>query len=148
MAPDRPTWLTTYFEAWSSHDPERVASCTTEDVVMDDKALGERVVGHDAVRAMVTAMTQEFSTDFRMDPGELVVTTDGTWAAEWVLSGTNDREDRQRGLPATGRRFRIEGLSIGRLRDGRIAEERLYWNLAGYLQQVGLMPAAPAPATA
>src|SRR5688572_16380110 len=29
------------------------------------------------------------------------------------MSGTNDREDETRGLPNTGRPFRIQGLSIG-----------------------------------
>jgi hypothetical protein len=60
--------------------------------------------------------------------------------------GTNDREDRTRGLPNTGRAFRIQGLSIGRLRNGKVAEEHLYWNMVDYLTQVGLMPEAPAPA--
>ncbi len=60
--------------------------------------------------------------------------------------GTNDREDKTRGLPNTGRAFRIQGLSIGRLRNGKVAEEHLYWNMVDYLTQVGLMPEAPVPA--
>jgi limonene-1,2-epoxide hydrolase len=34
----------------------------------------------------------------------------------------------------------VPGVSVGRVRDGRIVENRDYWNLADYLQQVGLMP--------
>jgi steroid delta-isomerase-like uncharacterized protein len=145
--PAIPNWLPTYLEAWNSHDPDRLAACMTEDVVFDDKALGERMEGADAIRAMVVDMTEHLSSDFRLDMGDLVVATDGTWAAEWTMTGTNDKEDTARGMPNTGRPFRIQGLSIGRVRDGKIAEEHLYWNMAEYLGQVGLMPEAPAPAT-
>ena len=48
--------------------------------------------------------------------------------------------DPEHGLPATGRSYRVPGVSVGRVRDGRIVENRDYWNLADYLQQVGLMP--------
>jgi hypothetical protein len=92
---------------------------------------------------MIVDMTESFSTDFRLEAGELIVSSGETWAAEWRMTGTNDREDKAHGLPSTGRPFRIQGLSIGRLRDGKVAEERLYWNLAEYLGQLGLMPGAP-----
>ena len=56
------------------------------------------------------------------------------------MSGTNDGADPQHGLPATGHRFEIPGVTIGRMRDGKIAENKDYYNLAGYLMQVGLIP--------
>ena len=65
-------------------------------------------------------------------------------ASEWTMTGTNDGADPQTGLPATGQRFRIAGVTVARMRDDQVAESRVYWNLADYLQQVGLMPA---PAT-
>ena len=143
-----PSWMQAYVEAWNSHDPARVLGCMTDDVVFDDKGLGERLEGPGAVRDSLADMTDSFSSDFRLDLGDLRVATDEIWAAEWTMSGTNDREDKARGLPNTGRQFRIQGLSIGRVRDGKVAEEHLYWNMADYLTQVGLMPEAPAPATA
>jgi hypothetical protein len=35
------------------------------------------------------------------------------------------------------------------MRDGKVVEQRDYWNMAGFLVQVGLMPApqGPAPTT-
>lgn len=141
-----PTWLQTYIEAYNSHDPAKVLACMTEDVLIDDKGIGERMDGTDAVRTMVADMAEKFSSDYRFDLGELIFATDEMFAAEWAMTGTNDREDTARGLPNTGRPYRIQGLSIGRLRDGKVAEEHLYWNMADYLTQVGLMPAAPAPA--
>ncbi|MGY1693996.1 MULTISPECIES: ester cyclase [unclassified Geodermatophilus] len=142
-----PTWMRIYVEAWNSHDPAKVLACMTEDVLRDDKGLGERLEGADAVRQSIVDTAENFSSDYRIDLGELILATDAMYAAEWTMSGTNDREDKARGLPNTGRQFRIQGLSIGRLRDGKVAEERLYYNMADYLTQIGLMPQAPAPAT-
>ena len=142
-----PQWLLDYVQAWNTHDPAAVLGFMTEDVVFNDRALGERVTGTAAVRDTINEMVATFSSDFQLEAGELSVVTDGTFAAEWTMSGSNDRADPRRGLPNTGRPFRIDGLSIGRLRDGKIAEERLYWNMAAYLVQVGLIP-APEPAVA
>jgi steroid delta-isomerase-like uncharacterized protein len=138
-----PAWLTTYIDAWNSHDPERLLACMTDDAVVDDRALGERMDGPDAIRAMVVDMHEHMSTNFRLETGEMVVATDDTWAAEWTMTGTNDRADEARGFPRTGREFAVHGLSIGRLRDGKVAEDRVYWNMVEYLTQVGLMPEAP-----
>jgi steroid delta-isomerase-like uncharacterized protein len=141
-----PSWMLAYLDAWNSHDPEKVLACMTDDVVFDDKGLGERLEGTAEVRAMLEALTETMSSDYRLDWGDLVVGTDDLWAGEWTMWGTNDREDKTRGLPNTGRAFRIQGLSIGRLRNGKVAEEHLYWNMVDCLTQVGLMPEAPAPA--
>jgi steroid delta-isomerase-like uncharacterized protein len=141
-----PAWLTTYIDAWNSHDPGKLLGCMTDDAVVDDRVLGERWQGREAIAAMLLDMDEHMSSDFRMDTGELVVATDDTWAAEWTMSGTNDRADEARGFPRTGRTFAVHGLSIGRLRNGKVAEDRIYWNLAEYLTQVGLMPEGPASA--
>jgi steroid delta-isomerase-like uncharacterized protein len=142
-----PGWMQDYLDAWNSHDPAKVLACMTDDVVFDEKGIGERLEGKDAVRAMLVDLTESMSSDYRLDWGDLIISTDDLWAAEWTMSGTNDREDKARGVPNTGRPFRIQGLSIGRQRDGQVTEEHLYWNLADYLTQIGVLPAAPAPAT-
>ena len=60
------------------------------------------------------------------------------YAAEWTMSGvhTGDRP----GLPATMKPFRISGANVGEVRDGRIARVSVYWNMAEFLVQVGIMP--------
>ena len=135
----RVTWMRSYTDAWNAHDVAAVLALMTDDVVWIDTTLGERVVGAAAVREFLDTMETTLSTDYRMELGQGV--SDGSsYAFEWTLSGTNDRADPVHGLPATNQRFQIPGVSIGRLREGRIAENRDYWNLAGYLMQVGLMP--------
>ena len=43
-------------------------------------------------------------------------------------------------LPATGRPVRAPFVTIFRIREGRIFSHRSYWDLAGFLAQLGLGP--------
>ena len=133
-------WIRTYNDAWSSHDPESVAGFMSDDAVYTDVALGERLEGKLAVRDYVAGLETGFSSDYRIEWGQSVA-TDEAFATEWTMSGTHDRGDEARGLPATGQRFQVSGVSIGRRSEGKVIEERNYWNLADFLTQVGLMPA-------
>jgi steroid delta-isomerase-like uncharacterized protein len=132
-------WITDYISAWNAHDGEAVGEMIAEDIRFVDYALGEVFEGREAVRTFVSEMTETFSTDHRFTL-ESVVESGDSYSFEWILSGTNDRPDAARGLPATGAHFEIPGVSIGRREGGLISENHDYWNLAGYLMQVGLMP--------
>ena len=58
------------------------------------------------------------------------------------MVGTNSSEVR--GVPPTGRSFRVRGASIGKLdANGRIIENRDYYNLAELLTQLGVLPTVP-----
>jgi steroid delta-isomerase-like uncharacterized protein len=68
-------------------------------------------------------------------------------ATRWTVSGTHRGEFM--GLPATGRRFTITGMSIYRVAGGKIVEGWVNDDSLGMLQQLGALPApgeAPAPA--
>jgi steroid delta-isomerase-like uncharacterized protein len=136
---EQSSWIQSYVDAWNAHDVPAVLGLMTDDVVWVDRTLGERVEGAEAVREFLGTLETTLSSDFHMAVGQSIW-DEGAYAFEWTLSGTNDRADPRHGLPATGRHFEIPGVSIGVLRDGMIAEVRDYWNLAGYLMQMGLMP--------
>jgi steroid delta-isomerase-like uncharacterized protein len=133
-------------EAWLHHDVDKIVAFMTDDVIREVKPFGERAQGTEAVREMLRT-SEGFSSDVRVEQGELKVISDEVWATEWTMSGTNDRGPSVHGLPKTGRPFRIEGVSIGRMRDGKIAEERIYFNTMDLMTQLGLMPEWPAAAT-
>ena len=140
-------WAPAYLAAWNAHDGAAVTAFMTDDVFYTDLALGVGMEGRETVAAFVEGLAETFSSDYRFEA--VSVQGDGdAYALEWVMSGTNDRADPERGLPATGRRFHAPGVSVGTLRDGRIHRNRDYWDLAGYLVEVGLMPAPEAPAPA
>jgi steroid delta-isomerase-like uncharacterized protein len=60
-------------------------------------------------------------------------------AVRWTAGGTNTGVGH--GLPATGKKAEISGITIFRVKDGKLAEE---WGLIdtwGLLKQLGLAPA-------
>ena len=58
----------------------------------------------------------------------------------WTLRGTHDGELR-RGIPATGRRVEVSGITISRIREGKLIENWGNYDLLGMLQQLGVLPA-------
>jgi steroid delta-isomerase-like uncharacterized protein len=134
-----PDWVHTYMDAWNGHDVGAIAGHMTDDVVYIQVPLGDREEGKSAVRDYLGRLETAMSSDYRLELASMLIDGD-QYAAEWTLTGTNDRADDQLGIPATGRRFEIPGVTLGKLRGGKIAEEKVYMDMAGYLRQIGLLP--------
>lgn len=72
---------------------------------------------------------------------QLVV--DGHSAAEeFVVHATHTGDFM--GLPASGRRFEIQGVRVFEMKDGLIAYERRYYDFTGLLVQLGILRSKPA----
>lgn len=136
---DRP-FLDSYLAAWNAHDSAAVARHMADDAIYEDVALGRVLHGPSEIASFVEEATRS-SSDFRFESVSLF-TVGNDYANEWVMLGTNDRE--RPGVPATSRSFRVRGASIGRLdANGRIVENRDYYNLAELLTQLGILPTPP-----
>ncbi len=59
----------------------------------------------------------------------------------WMLRGTHEGELRG-GIPATGRRVQVSGITISRLKDAKVVENWGNYDLLGMLQQLGVIPAS------
>jgi steroid delta-isomerase-like uncharacterized protein len=57
-------------------------------------------------------------------------------AIHWTCTGTHKSE--WQGIPATGKRINISGMALSRIEDGRIAEERVYFDRLTMLEQLGV----------
>ena len=126
-----------YIDAWNRHAASDVATFMAPEAVFTDTTLGETFNGPEAIGQWADIMSETFSTDYAFELTNAFQTaTDYT--LEWTMRGTHDQTSPQ--LPRTGKRYEINGVSVGRLHDGKIAENRDYWNLAEFLTQVGLMP--------
>jgi carboxymethylenebutenolidase len=66
---------------------------------------------------------------------------------EMVIRGTHDRVMMFNlpGVEPTGRRFELPHVAVVDFRDGKIAAERIYWDQASLLVQLGLVAAESAP---
>ncbi len=72
-----------------------------------------------------------FTIDQQIADGDMVAT-------RWTATGTNIGP--LNGMPPTGKRITVSGISIERFEDGKIAETRVNWDFLSMLQQLGVIP--------
>jgi hypothetical protein len=66
-------------------------------------------------------------------------TNGSMYAFENETTGTNT--GAMGPMPATGRRFVLRAVSVGRVSDdGLVVEHRDYWDLGSFLTQIGVLP--------
>ncbi len=66
--------------------------------------------------------------------------TDGhNEVTRWTVVGTHEGE--LAGIPRTGRRFSVTGISIARVANGKITESWNNWDALGLMQQLGVVSA-------
>ncbi len=113
------------------------------DIMSDDmihiSATAGTVTGIEAFLAFVNAFKQAFP-DLHWEMREFIEGSD-TVVAEGVFIGTNSGTMvGPRGLiPATGRRVELPFCDIWKVRNGRIVENRIYYDQVTFLVQLGLM---------
>jgi len=102
-----------YFKAWDELDLEAVLAFFTDDIVYEDTTVEHVATGAGQMRRFIQSSFTNVP-DAKFDyVGD--VTTDDAFAVEWVMQPMN-----------------VRGVSIGKLRDGKICEQRDYWNGAKF----------------
>jgi hypothetical protein len=121
--------------ALNDHDANRAATFFTEDAVFTNTGSGRRYEG--------PAIRDDFDTlltmwgDIHFEKTNWLIVGD-RFADEWVVTGVHSGDIP--GLSATHRPFRLTGASVGRVRGNQIAAITVYFNMADFLMQVGLLP--------
>ena len=88
-------------------------------------------------QAALKGWHQAFS-DIVMLPQKLIAEGDLV-AIYWIAHGTNTGTGN--GLPATGKKAELAGITIWRIVDGKIKEEWSAFDQLSMMQQLGLLPA-------
>ena len=125
--------------AWVARDPELLASTHAEAGTVSSPMFGQ-------LRGRA-AISNSYALAFRTFP-------DWTFTAESLLidgdavaqpfSATATHAAEFMGLPATGRRFKIQGVRLYTLKDGLIQDEQRIYDFTGLLIQVGVLKSKPA----
>lgn len=137
MAKGRDT-LKKQLDALNSHDPATFASFYRPDVSVFDPAYPEPLKGQEAVRKDMEDFVVAFP-DVEMKI-ERVVEDENSAAYEIRMSGTHKGPllGPAGQIPATNKKIEVGGGIFTRFdSDGRIIEERRYYDLAGLLGQIG-----------
>ncbi len=124
-------------QAWSTRTPEAVADLFTPDGVRHQLALPEgRFAGREAIIGVVGAIMHA-APDCELAVSQAHESGDTT-TVEWVFSGTLTNDFP--GLPASGQRFALAGVSVCTMDGASIREERVYWDTATLMAAAGVLP--------
>lgn len=122
--------------AYARRDPVALAGDYTDDCVIDSPSGGTH--GKDdaerVLRTVIEALKVTLHQDALIIEGDRVaqaVSIEGTDVGQFL------------GFPPTGKPFRVPGVFLYDLRDGRIARERRIYDFTALLIQTGLLKAKP-----
>ena len=78
----------------------------------------------------------------------LATFADGDTAiVQWRMSGTHKGALSLLGIPPTGKRASVDGISVGRFRSGKLVEDWTQWDAPALLKQLGVFQPATTGAT-
>lgn len=131
---DQKRVISQWAACWSAHDIERLLLLFTADVVYEDVPMGASTHGLAEFRTFAEKVFAEFpNITFEL---RFSFTDGNQGGAEWVMRGT-------RRLPDKGRRVDVRGVSVFEFAGDRIRRCSDYWDMATYLEQLGLNPPTP-----
>ena len=122
-------------EIESQGDLDRLTEVFTADCRNHDPVNDEDTVGHEAFREEISGYRAAFpdvqyTIEEQLAEGDLV-------ASRWTVRGTHKGE--LMGIPATGKKIELTGITIQRFEGGKIAEEWWNWDTLGLMQQLGVL---------
>jgi steroid delta-isomerase-like uncharacterized protein len=128
------TW---FEEVWRRGRPEAIDEMVADDAVMHGLGEADAVVrGGAGFKPFVEQMRGAFP-DVDIRPEEMIEEGD-LIATRWVATMTHQGD--QLGVRATGRRISVTGMTIVRLRDGKIVEAWNNYDQLSLMQQIGALP--------
>jgi steroid delta-isomerase-like uncharacterized protein len=128
-----------HIDAENHHDPDRtVATFSSYRASYDIPAMGEagQLADANAVRAMWVGIIAAFP-DIHFEPGPLYH-GDTHIFVEVRMTGTQQGDFV--GIPATGRSFDVRVASLYEFEEDQLVCERVYYDLADILRQLGVFP--------
>jgi len=133
--------LDRYMEIMNEGNLDLVEEIFDPEFVLRSPFLPEPLVGIEAFKALVKNNAISFS-DFNGTIEELTVKGDKIWS-RFTMTGTNTGPLGD--LPATGKKFRVTGLAVTRVANGKIVEDETFWNILDFYQQLGFTLNPPSP---
>ena len=128
-----------FYEAWNARDLDAFDGLIASDARDHDPQNPVKDMRGPAGAKHAAGMYHGAYSDGRFEvceqiaEGDLVVT-------RWTGKGTHDGE--LMGMPPTGKAVEIQGITIDRIADGKIAESWTCFDTLGMLQQLGAVPEA------
>ena len=127
-----------WIAAWNSHNPDKMLSLFTDDIVYEDVAFGE--VSHGGAELRKFFLSEiEGVPDLELKLLRANI-HGGHGTIEWEFSGTD------KDVFKTGKKFTVRGVSVIDLRNGKISRNLDFYDVATIMRQVGVLPTSPTDA--
>lgn len=123
-----------YVDAWNERDFQRFADLLAESFTFTSPTAGT-VHGRENCEAYARAVVAGFS-DFQVMVQEMVA-DENLVMTESLLIGTHDGE--YDGIPPTHEEIELRDMAKFVVEDGKLQEERLYFNRQEFFDQLGLL---------
>jgi steroid delta-isomerase-like uncharacterized protein len=121
--------------AWNDHDAERAAAFYAPDYHGSDVGQSSPQIGREArisvLRHYIRAFPDLHFSSSSLVEGQRAVLT-------WRMTGTHQATIM--GIPATGQRIDVKGVSIMEIANGLIVRGTNIWDTAGFLRALRLLP--------
>jgi len=123
-------------DVWNRKNLSAVDDLMSADYVHHDPSSPTVPSGVDGYKQFVNSYMTAFpDAHFTIDDA---FTNGQNEVTRWTVVGTHEGE--LAGIPRTGRRFSVTGISIARIVNGKITESWNNWDALGLMQQLGVVP--------
>lgn len=125
-------------ELWNTGNSEIAQQVYADDCPRIDVNLPPGTRGGAGVARYVAEIRTAYP-DLRMKVNETISEGDRL-VVHWTVTGTH--EGMFRGLAPTGKQIMIDGMTLARVKDGKLTEDRVYFDRLAMFEQLGVVPEA------
>jgi len=126
-------------EIWNRRNFAILGELVSSDFVVH--VTGEEIHGREGVKQFYTMLHRAFP-DIHFTIEDQIAERDKV-VTHWSAQGTHLGEFN--GIPATGKQFKVTGIDIDRIVDGKSVERWTNMDELGLLQQLGIVPRLESP---
>ncbi len=137
MSDDTQRIVDLVIDLWNTGNPEVAKQLYSESAERQDPNKPEPARGTQQIVRYVAEVRTGFP-DFKLEIKQRVAEGNRI-VTQWTCTGTHQGEFQ--GIPPTGKRISITGLALVRIEDGKVVDERVYFDRLTMLEQLGAVPA-------
>lgn len=125
-------------EAWNKGNLDVLDEMYSTNYISHDPSVPGGALNRDAFKQTI-AMYRSAFPDVHFTIDEQYAVGDSMVVVRWTAVGTHTGP--LQGMPATGKRSTVTGLTLARFANGKGVEDYTNWDTLGMLQQIGAIPA-------
>jgi steroid delta-isomerase-like uncharacterized protein len=126
----------TIIDTWNTRVNEKIIQLYSNDYLGEDVSGNKKRTGIEGVKSWLNSVFHAFPNIHytlvdHIENGDRIV-------LHWIAEGNHHGSFLK--IPASGKQVSINGMSLLKIENGKIKEGKLFWDLAGVLRQIGLLP--------